>query len=245
MFNLATTTFQRLLVITILAAGCGRSNAAEFTVATKIFVADVESPVAEHRILFADGLVYDLPQTDDRIATVYDAANGKIVLLDRESQQQTILGLEDLLRITAEAKASIDGADDRNRFGLNAQVISENGYRIEFAGTEYRVQAETPSDPGIAADYGRFADLALRMNIVRPTGPPPFARMTLNSHIAARGEFPRESNLKISHGEQTIHYRSANQIGELTTEDRQQIERIQTELADYRQVPLADFPPPQ
>ncbi len=162
--------------------------------------------------------------------------------MDKKSEVQAVVALDDLLKITAEAKASVSEPEDRKRLGIDAEVNFDDRYSIKYGGTEYVVETEKPLDATIATDYGRFADLALRMNIVRPLGPPPFARMTLNSHIAAKGEVPKRSTLTMDRGDVTDRYRSTNEIGELTEADRKSIDEIRGLLVVYRQVPMKEFP---
>ena len=217
-------------------------SAANFAVSTKIFVQASVDPAAEHRVMFDEGTAYDLPLGEDRFATIYDPVGGKVILLDRQSKVQTIVTLDDLLKVTAQAKASVTEPERQAQLGLNAKVKTDNGYTIKFAGTEYFAKTETPADATIAAAYGRFADLALRMNILRPLGPPPFARMTLNSHIAAKGEVATESTLTIKRGAALTRYRSSTEIGTLTDQDRKSIEQLRGFHAAFKIVPLKEFP---
>ncbi len=233
-----------MLLITVPLVSVNPARAATFSVTTRIYVGQADSPSAEHRVLFDDGRAYDLSLSERRFATVYDSQQGQVILLDRKSEVQAVVDLEDLLKVTAEVKASVNDTENRQQLGVDAKVIAAqgNGYRIRFAGTEYYAETEKPTDPTIARDYGRFADLALRMNILRPLGPPPFARMTLNSHIAAKGEIVTLSKLTLSRGDQSAEYRSSNQIGELTASDRESIGELRELLTTYRSVALKDFP---
>ena len=218
------------------------NQACKFALTSKIFVGRSDSAVSEHRILFDQGMAFDLSLTENRFTTLYDVAHGTIRLLDRKSEVQAAVQLQDLLSITAQVKASANRPEDRQRLGLDAQVKYTDRYSIEFAGTRYVVETEKPSDVTIAKEYGRFADLALRMNILRPHGPPPFARMALNSHIAAKGEFPVRSSLTVDRGEIVDQFRSTNEIEALTEADHKSIAEIRDELAVFRQVPIKEFP---
>ncbi len=214
----------------------------KFALSSKIFVGESDSAVSEHRILFDQGIAYDFSLTEDRFATLYDVVHGTIRLLDRKTEVQAVVQLDDLLTITAQAKASATQPEDRQRLGLDAEVKFSDRYSIEFAGTRHVVETEKPSDATIATTYGRFADLALRMNILRPQGPPPFARMALNSHIAAKGEFPARSSLSVDRGDSVDQFRSTNEIEALTEADQKSIQEIRDQVADYRQVPIKEFP---
>lgn len=232
----------RVLAAVMIACAAHSLSAADFAVSTKIFIQASVDPASEHRVLFDEGRAYDLSLGEDQFATIYDPVGGKVVLLHRQSKVQTIVALDDLLKVTAQARASVTEPESQAKMGLNAKVSADNGYTIKFAGTEYFAKTETPDDASIAAAYGRFADLALRMNILRPLGPPPFARMALNSHIAAQGEVATESTLTIKRGNDLARYRSSNEIGELTEDDRQSIEQLREFHAAFKVVPLREFP---
>jgi hypothetical protein len=234
----------RIFVSAVMAWLACPAHAALFSVSTKIFVGASNDPASEHRILFDEGTAYDLSISEDRFATIYNSSDGKVVLLDRESKVQAVVTLDDLLKVTAQAKASVTEPEDRRRLGIEAKVDAAEGYTMKFDGTEYFVKTQSPADPTIAIAYGRFADLALRMNLLRPLGPPPFARMTLNSHIAGKGEVPTQLTLTLKRGKQLTRYRSSNEIGKLTAEDRESIERLHGFLSEYREVPLKEFPVP-
>jgi hypothetical protein len=197
-----------------LASGSG-VDAATFRMTTKIYQGTSLDAVAEHEILFDEGLTYDLPQIDARFVTVYDPAQKRVTLLDRQTQQQTTIGIDDLVKVTAQARAAANGLQQQARLGLRAAVGPSNrviGYTIRFGNVEYHTTAQRPANGTIAKDYGRFADLASRLNLVRRLGPPPFGRMTLNQYMVAKGELPLETTLTLRHGETTSEYRSTHQL---------------------------------
>lgn len=244
-----TQGIRSSLAIAAVSLLSGIAGAANFSVTTKIFVGANDVPASQHRVLFDEGLAYDLSVSEPRFLTVFDPLHDQVILLDRESEVQTVIALDDLLKVTAQAKSSVTEPEQRQQLGIDATVTEDDGYSIKFAGTEYTAKTEKPDDPKMATDYGRFADLALRLNLLRPLGPPPFARMTLNSHIFGKGEIATESTLTLirtaAAGEnQRSTYRSTNQLGPLAAEDRQKIEEVRGLLAIYRQVPLKEFPEP-
>jgi len=220
------------------------AGAAEFAVDTNIYSGDQAEPTSGHRILFLDGSAYHFTAAGLPLA-VYDSKAAQVTLLDRRAEVQTVVHLDDLLRITAEAKSSVEEPAEQRRLGIAADVVADqNTYQVEFGGISYRAETEPPDDPAVASDYGRFADLALRMNILRPAGPPPFARLKLNRQLVAQGEIPVASTMTIENGDQQASFRSTNRFGDLNESDRQRIERTETMLREFRQVPLDEFPSP-
>ena len=222
-------------------------QAATFRVTTKIFEGSKLDAAAEHVILFQEGLVYDFPQIEPRYVTVYDPAQNRVTLLDRETQVQTTLRTEDLVTVTAQARAAARTPEQQEQLGLLAKVERSSrvsGYTVRFGNIEYHVTTQRPIDPSVASDFARFADLAARLNIVRRLGPPPFGRMTLNQHIAALSELPLETTLTLHRGDTFQEYRSTHQLqelGDVSAEDRKLIEEARGMLSVYRQVDPKEF----
>ncbi|QDT04469.1 hypothetical protein K227x_28600 [Rubripirellula lacrimiformis] len=216
-----------------------------FTVTVKTFVGAQSDPIAEHRIVFDNGLIYDLPQIDSATVTVYDPAQGHVTLMDRPRQVQSTISIDDLVKITAQARASADTPDKQEQLGLTATVQKSNrmiGYSIHFAGATYHMSTQKPAHPTMASEFGQFSDLAARMNLVRQSWLPPFARMTLSDRITAAGEIPLETSLTIQRGDRTDEYRTTMLIGELTEDDAKSIQEVRGMLTLYKTVSLDEVP---
>ncbi len=217
-----------------------------FCVISKIFVADQAKPAAEHLILFDSGVVYDLPQIEDRFVTVYDPAQGSVTLLDRLTQVQATLSTDDLTRISAQARAAAKNPQQQEKLGLLAAVEKDAAtglLKIQFGNFAYVTTTQTPTRPLVATHYGVFFDLAARLNIVRRLGPPPFARMSLNSHLTAAKKLPLDTKLTITRESKTETYRSTLQLIEsLSSDHRARIQEVAGMLELYRDVSLKDFP---
>lgn len=234
-----------LLSLTVLAIPLSvAAEAATFRVTSKIYEGASEQPAAEHWILFDDQVVYDLPQVETRFVTIYDLTNDEVILLDRQQHLQTRLKTQDLLRMTAQARAAAKTQQQQELLGLNAKVETDaqGGLSIRFANSEHHTTTQTPPDPSLAALYGRFADLALRLNLFRRGLPPPFARMTLNDHIAGQGKMPLETTLTLQLEQGQQQYRSKLAVTRLSKPDRTQIDQVRGMLALYREVGLKEFP---
>ncbi len=239
------TTF--IVILFMLVGGTTSVSGADqiFCVTTKIFVGDQRDPASEHQILFDQGLVYDVPVINRRFITVFDPAQKRVTLLDRDTQVQASVSTDDLIKITAQARASVKDDEQKKKLGMEAKVQTSEqraGYSIKFANLEYHATTQKPEDPKVASDYAMFVDLASRLNLVRRLGPPPFGRMTLHQEFASRGELPLELTLTITGSKQTEQYRATHAIGDLADSEREVIQEVRGYLALYRQVDLKTFP---
>jgi len=216
-----------------------------FRVETKIYEGKQAEPAAQHLILFDNGLVYDVPVINDRFVTVYDSPRSRVILIDRTAKTRTTLSIDDLVRVTAQAKSAAETRQLQERLGILAvpEVDEEtNTYRISFADTMYETVADDSVSMDSAISYGQFADLASRLNLVRRIGLPPFARMSLNQRIAADGKMPKETTLSIRRGIATDRFHAKHQvINQLSQKDLKQIEEIGSMMALYGEVPLEEI----
>jgi hypothetical protein len=219
--------------------------AANFRVTSKIYEGANTDASAEHWILFDERHVYDLPQIESRFVTVYDLVKNQVTRLDRQTQVKTRLKTDDLVEATAQIRAAAKTRQQKDKLGLTAKVVPSNrvsGLSIRFENSEHHTTTQAPDDPAVAVDYGRFADLALRLNIFRLGVPPPFARMTLNDHITAAGELPLKTTLTLQLRNAKKEYRSTHELSELNDSDRKEIDEVRGMLTLYREVPLKEFP---
>jgi hypothetical protein len=219
-------------------------QAATFRAVSKIFQGANLDAEANHLLLFDEGLVYDLPQIRSRFVTVFDEAQQQVILLDRQTRVQTTVGTEDLLKFSAKVRAQATAAQ-KEKFGLEAIVKPSTrviGYSIKFGNLEYNATTQKPEDVTKAADYGRFFDLASRLNIYRQLGAPPFGRMTLNQHIMGAGEIPLEVMLTRRQGDKSEEFRSTLEIDEMQPHDREKIDEVIGMLKLYKTVQPKEFP---
>ncbi|MCG8650983.1 MAG: hypothetical protein MI861_14180 [Pirellulales bacterium] len=241
---------NRLVLVALVAiAHSGYTHAqqqVEFRVIKKIFAGDATQPSVEHLILFDTGVAYELPRFEDRFVTVYDSSQAKVTLLDRLTQVQSEVGREELVRVTVKTRMEAKTDSQKKQFGLLAQVSQNKlagAYQIQYGGFEYQVTAQQPGQPAVAQDYGLYADLAARLNIVRRIGPPPFGRMKLNQAIAAGQTLPRNITLHVTRNGHRETFRSTIEMSpSLDASDRKRIDEIRGMLQLYRHVPLANFP---
>ncbi|EMI22191.1 putative secreted protein [Rhodopirellula maiorica SM1] len=229
-----------LAMMAFVASAGDVSYSADFRVTTEIYENASPKPAAKHLILFAGNLTYDLAEIQNRDVTVYDPDRKRVILLDRVAKTRTTINTEDLVRITAQARAAAETSEQQQRLGIAASPENQGPkYSISYGDARYETTTETPSEAEMAVRYGQFVDLASRLNLVHRRGLPPFARMSLSQRIASDGKIPTETTLTIRRGVQVDRFRSSHTfISTLSQQDRQQIDEIGGMLALYKEVPL-------
>lgn len=221
-----------------------------FRVETEVFEGDSTSPASQHLILFDAGVIYDLRLDDNRLATLYDPARGRIVLVDLQHRQQTTLTPSDLLMASAQFRAAIEQEGKEEAFGLNVTVEklapsaedSAVQFEVGFGETRYTATTQTVRNPEIARAYHEFVVLASRLNIIRKQGIPPFARLALGERIAEANRLPLTTVLELKQGLRKQKYRSHLLVVEqLSTKDRERISDLGKVLASCEEVAFGDF----
>lgn len=225
-------------------------NGPSFRVETELFQGDAVEPAAQHLILFDSGVIYDLRVDDQRSATMYDPARGRVILIDRVRKQQAVLATSDLTLAMAQLRAAAEREGKADRFGLEAQVTPGERVKptdpetleIRFSGVYYRTTMETVNQLEIAHAYNHFATLAAQLNVLRRRGVPPFARLTLGQHLAEAGQLPLAMDLEVRNGLRKERYRAHHLVVErLSDTDRKQIQELGKDLAQCEEVPLDAF----
>ena len=143
---LGVSTWSLLILGVLLLLPGSELRAATFRVTTRIFEGSKLDAAAEHIILFQQGLVYDFPQIEPRYVTVYDPAQNQVTLLDRETQAQTTLSTEDLVTVTAQARAAARTPEQEE-----SQRDGATGGHDESGqpGTPEQVPRPNPRDPAL------------------------------------------------------------------------------------------------
>ncbi len=212
--------------------------------------AETAEPLSEHEILFRGGVVYDLtrvPKSLARFVTVFDPEESRVVLLDRQSMVRSTVSTDNLIELTAKARAATEDPARREALGMMAAAqadASGERYTIRFGRVAYETGTQRPEDPNVARAFGRFSDWAARLNIARKVNaPPPFARMTLNQTLAIGGQMPDTMTVTVRQDAGEARYRVEHQLTESLSEaERKQIQKIRGMFAAYRDVPFKSFP---
>lgn len=225
-----------------------------FRVETEIFENDKVQPIDRHLVLFDSGVIYDFHLNNDRFATMFDPARGRVVLVDKRKLEQAVVSTGDLLEATAQLRAAVTQAGKADKFGLNAVVAPAidaqagdvSAFEISFGDTKYRTTTQPVSRPELARAYNHFATLASQLNLVQWPGSvaPPFARMTLGQHVADAGLLPLETVLEVRRENKMLKDRLKSQllvVEQLSTLDRNRIAEFGKILANCKAVELNEF----
>jgi hypothetical protein len=216
-----------------------------FQMTIRMFAGTEPAPIAEHRILFDHGMIYALPNNQQEQITVIDESRKLVTLLDRGSQKRASIDTASLLQLTSQLRAAAATDELKQRLGITANVQVDHPaglYSVAYGEVSYATTTQYPTDPEAAVRFGRFSDWALRLNIARKLGMPPFGRMLMNSQIAADGRIPLQTELHVQQGNETANYRSTHEITyALNSADRDRIDEVAGMMALYQEVPLAEL----
>jgi hypothetical protein len=147
--------------------------------------------------------------------------------------------------MTTKLRSSATTDELIERLGINAQVQSDSAgnYSVAYGEIHYATTTQRPENLAWAAEFGKFADWASRLNIAQQRGMPPFGRMRMNSQIAADGRIPQETRLLYRQGQQTQSYRSTHEVaGHISLNGQRQIDQLNDLIALSKEVPLTEFP---
>jgi hypothetical protein len=233
----------------VMLASCGVAFAADFqasfVVTTVNHQAGVEAPVATHRIVFDEGVVYDFDELDDNSITVFDTKRNRIVLLNRELKSRAIVSMDQLTKFAAEMRASATTPERKEKFGISAEVQLDPGdkYRIAYGGIQYTSTSQPAKTESVAKQFGQFADWACRLNMKRRLGIPPFVRMSLNAALASRNQLPLELAVSFKQQNEMLRLSSLHTVSpQLSKRDHQRIDEVSGMIALFKEIQLKELP---
>ena len=240
------------LLLSFDASWAVTAYAGDFSVRSRIYVADAKEPVSQNISLFRGGIVYDFVQNGGEI-TVFDTTSGLLTVLDTERRIKTEITTDQVLQCTAVLKEVVEHGDDALlKFCLqpNFQVTEGSQQRRwVFASTTmtYEVAATAPRASNVASQYRHFCDWYARLNcIFHPQSLPPFPRLILNERISRQDLVPKEVFLTVSpqrrFGNRETKMRSLHDFRyDLTAADIARINQVSTFLATYPLVRLDHY----
>lgn len=226
------------------------SETDQWMVVTDVFQGEQKTAVETHKIAFRNGVYYDFPTRPQQPWTIFDLPAGRVILLNRAAQTRTSVPTENLIQLAARAESEITDLAQRARYAMDATASQTGHLRFTVAHTaiHYDVQAMPVSDAAIAVQYGRFVDWVCRLNIARPRGVPPFARMKLNALMTSHRVIPKETSVTLTRhlGSEripaTIRLRSTTTIHpDIETELDSQIEEAQSMQVVFQEIPWDQF----
>ncbi|MEM8911192.1 MAG: hypothetical protein AAGC97_05435 [Planctomycetota bacterium] len=202
-------------------------------------------PVSVHWAVFDGNLAFDLPQTEARFWTILDFDRGEIVLLDGQRRVRTSVGIGYLQQAVARWHAEVTDPAKRRQLGMDVRVqeVDEHRCQIEFDAARYQMTTQVPARPDHAARFSRYVDWTLRLSMVRPSGLPPFARMTLNDHLSASGRVATQTRLTVHHSKSSddVLVAQTRFVDGIDPSARDQVQQVRAMRITYRPVSLDDF----
>ncbi len=248
-WNQSRWAFSSLLLIVVLTLQQAPAETTvpvgpSFRIETEIYHEPSGTPVSRHKILFHSGVVYDLFEKGGSVNTVFDPFRQRVILLHSQQEVQAEIPTQHLIDVTAQLSVAAQQHDRAASFGLEAEVAeAEDRFSVQFGACRYDVTTQPVTNPEIAIAFHDFSVWAARMNVLHRRGVPPFGRMKLGESIASAGRLPLDLVLTIEEGRNKQSYRAHHllieRLGDL---DRQAIQRIGSQMANFRKVDLEDFP---
>ncbi|WP_201767220.1 hypothetical protein [Rhodopirellula sallentina] len=203
---------------------------------THIYQGDHPAPVDTHHVVYENGSYYDFSNDESQPWTIFDLQASRVILLDRKRQLRTSVPTKDLIQLAARAEAEITDPTDRDRYGMDAvpSRTNEGQFSVSYADTVYRVTGIRPDVPALAVEYGRFVDWACRLNVARPRGVPPFARMKLNAVMTSAKMLPVETAVTLTRHIGADRTPAKIRLRSTTTIDRQLTDAMTQRINDAK-----------
>ncbi|MEM6365108.1 MAG: hypothetical protein AAF745_11815 [Planctomycetota bacterium] len=221
-------------------------SASSFVVLTRITTDQSDdAPLAEHRTVFHDDVVYDWSQTSSPFRTIVDFEKQEIVLLDCQHEIRTTLAMSSLLREASRLMAEVTDSETRTRLGMTAEVqaTAKHQVRIDFPGVSYEVTTARAKHETHQRQFSRYVDWLCRLTMIRPSGLPPFARMTLNDYLAAHDLIATNTRLSVrqTDADVMVYHSQCDFQDSLDPVVQDQLQRTQAMRVTYRSVSLQEF----
>ncbi|MEM6780071.1 MAG: hypothetical protein AAF670_20615, partial [Planctomycetota bacterium] len=150
-----------------------------------------------------------------------------------------------LQQAVARWHAEVTDPAKRRQLGMDVRVqeVDQHRCQIEFDAAHYQMTTQVPTRPDHAARFSRYVDWTLRLSMVRPSGLPPFARMTLNDHLAAAGRVATQTRLSVHHSNSPddVLVAQTRFVDGVDPSARDQVQQVRAMRITYRPVSLDDF----
>jgi hypothetical protein len=197
--------------------------------------------VDRHRTIFLSGIGYNEIGQEGRFINVF--GDDSVIMLDRLTQVRCEIPQSQLLDLTLRAAGAAKQSEQSASFGIDAQPVRRGDrYAVSFGPFSYDLLTIQPAHASMVNDIARFNDAALRLNVARQQGVPPFARIAMSQRMAADGRMPIETKMEV-HREGTVtKFISRSEISSASESDSKQMETIETLLKMYQPVSLSEFP---
>ena len=221
----------------------------EFRVETSVFAGESRQPLAKNLALFTEGLVFDISLTGAE-TTVFDSAQQRFVLLDRQRSRHTELNLEELGSYVAAVKQQ--GLETKEQYLFDPQFAvsySDDSRRLTLTSdaVTYRVKGIVPPESHTAAvaHYRQFTDWSARLNATHTASFPPFARLELNGRLHDRNLLPEHVEFEYTPpgraGSKAVYQSRQAFAWTLTDDDRRRIEETKRQLVEFTPVKFREY----
>lgn len=219
-------------------------------VTTRVY-GEPKSKLLHHNVtLFSDERIYDLTLVGSNFATVFDTTKSIATLLDNKSKTQTVVSIEQtteyaaalierakIKRMPSHIKAML-ASDYEERWEPELQRLTLNSPLLQ-----YQANLVEPVSANVVGRYREFADWSAKLNTVL-FGPPPGARLRLNTAIYSKGRVPTEivRALHTEKQKKPTKVRSVHAYADRWTKvDRQRVDDVENARRTYAHVTLERF----
>lgn len=240
-----------LVVSTCLVIATKPCAAQEFRVETLLYVDKSKDASSDNLTLFSNGAIYDfLPKEDPTKIVIFDSNHDKFYLLDVKREVKVVLEKFQLTDFTSRLKANKQ-LQEKAPFLFNPQFTEsydDQTKLLTLSNDRMTYEATGPKvvDVRQLATYRTFANWYARINSTNPHNFPPFARIELNEAMEKYSFIPTKVKLTIrpkgGFFARAIVLETEHVLyNQLTQSDRKRIERAQSYVTQFKDVPLSVY----
>ena len=251
---IARTIFSLALTATpLFALPVSQTLAEDFRIETQVFLADEAEPISENVTFFKSGVVYDFLSEPNQIAIfrmTESTQSGTLILLDPKRKLRTDLTTEEILLYSRGLQDwATTHEDPLLKFSANPdfkETFDERDGTLTLTHERMRYRLLTQAcNESTSTQYKEFSDWYVRAAARMHQGAlPPFPRLMVNAALARHQVIPREVHLEVppSGGHPALNVRSQHEVLQrLSQSDRQEIEKAQKFLAEFKKVDFKEF----
>ena len=243
----------RILLCSLVLLPGTTAWAEDFRIDTKVYLAEETEPISQNVTLFQKGVVYDFLAESKQIAIfrkLSSAESGTLILLDPTRQVRTDLTTEEILLYSRGLQDwATTHKDPLLKFSANPdfkEAFDERETTLTLTSERMKYRLLTiPCSESASQQYKEFSDWYVRAAARMHQGAlPPFPRLMVNAALARHQVMPGEVHLEVpaSAGHPALVVRSTHDVLFLLSQkDRQEIEKAQQHLAEFKKVDFKEF----
>ena len=226
----------------------------KFIVRTEIFVKaergslEKDKLVCRNETYFLNERIIDLGLSRNgtpESATILELNSGNITLCDLSSKSKCTLSYDDLLEAVAAVTSRLEDKPAIVKFAAEPEFDVEwdsdsSQLNMTAAPMSYRLFTSSKRGNAVALLYRRFADMSARLNVTRPGGLPPKARLEINRELQTRNLIPLR--VELTRGDRPFLVYSTHEFDpKLTAEDEQSIAAVGSWQEQFEPTDLVSF----